>query len=255
MNVRVMCLVVASIVLPGLCLPSTAAQADFGLIGITAFENARLTAYCDGSVAPNPCAVTLEFHDLGGRTLKQSTLTLPAGSCGFLDFTPPPAAFGGPIQIDPCFDILRGAAFTSLEVFDTFSQRTRILVNWGDRSLPKRGDVDFATAGITPNDKMRLGAFCEGDGSVMPPPCDVTFEFHDQQGNTIKQSRLMLQPGTGGFVDLTWLETRSPSRRVEITPCFKVATGAVVGSLEIVDNFFGLTLVQAYPAALAGNVP
>jgi hypothetical protein len=232
-------------------LAAAATEADFGLIGITAFEDARLTAYCDGSVAPNPCAVTFTFHDINGRTLKQATLTLQPGTGGFLDFTPAQSGFGSPVQIDPCWKVLRGAAFASLEVFDTFTQRTRILINWGDRSLARTGDVDFGLAGITRSDTARLGAFCEADGSVVPPPCDVTFEFHDIQGKLIKQSRMTLQPDTGGFLDLRWAETGSTARRVEIDPCWKVSGGPAVGTLAIVDDFSGLTLAQAYPAALA----
>lgn len=231
-------------------LAAAAAEANFGLIAMTPFENARLTAYCDGSVAPNPCAVTLEFHDVAGRTLKEATITLQPGTGGFLDFTPPPSIAGTPIQIDPCFDVLRGAALTSLEVFDSFTHRTRILTNWGDRSMPRRGDIDFSFTGITAFDKLRLGAVCEGDGSVVPSPCDVTVEFHDLQGNTIKQSRLTLQPGTAGFVDLSWAETRIPSRRVELQPCFKVATGTIVGSVSIIDNLLGATVAHAYPSTL-----
>ena len=215
------------------------------------FENAQLTAYCDGSVAASPCDFTLTFHDVNGRTLKQATLTLQPGTGGFLDFTPSPAILGSPNELDPCVKVLRGAGFASLEIFDMFTQRTRILLNWGDRSLPRTGDIDFALAGITPFHTARLGAYCEGEGSVMPPPCDVTLEFHDIQGRLLKQSRMTLQPDTGGFLDLRWLETGSPSRKVEIQPCIKVAGGAAIGTLAIVDNFSGLTLTQAYPAALA----
>jgi hypothetical protein len=252
MNIRVVCLALAM----G-ALAAAATEADFGLIGITGFENARLTADCDGSVVPGPCAITLTFHDINGRTLKEATLTLQPGTGGFLDFTPAQGAFGVPVLLDPCVKVLRGAAFLSLEVFDTFTQRTRILINWGDRSLARTGDVDFAVAGITSFDTARLGAFCEADGSVMPPPCDVTLEFHDLQGNLLKQSRMTLQPDTGGFLDLRWSETRSISRRVELDPCVKVAVsgGPAVGTFAIVDNFIGLTLVQAYPATLAVAVP
>src|SRR2546430_3635037 len=49
------------------------------------FENARLTAYCDGSVKPVPCEVTFEFENLAGRTLKQATLTIQPNTSGFLD--------------------------------------------------------------------------------------------------------------------------------------------------------------------------
>ena len=236
------------------CLSAAAAsamEADFGLIGLTTFENARLTAYCDGSVTPTPCDITFTFTHVGGRILKQSTLTLQPGTSGFLDLSAAQTGIAGLVQIDPCWKVLRGAAFASLQVFDTFTQRTRILINWGDRSVAQTGSVDFALVGITQFDTARMGAFCEGDGSVTPSPCSILFEFHDAAGKTVKQSRLILEPETGGFVDLKYAETGGTGRRVELQPCFTVERGTAVGSLSTIDNFTGLTITQAYPAALA----
>jgi hypothetical protein len=235
---------------------AAAEEPDFGMLAIGTFENARLNAYCtgDGSVVPLPCTVTFEFHDARGATLKQSTITLPPGTTGFLDFAPAPTGFAlGAVQINPCFKVLRGIALTSLEVFDSFSQRSRILIGWGDRSLARRGDVDFAPVGLTAFDTARVGVVCAADGSVMPPPCDVTFEFHDSAGRTVKQSRMTLQPGASGFLDLRFSEVAGGSRKVQIDPCFKVASGAAVGSLAIIDSFTGLTVAQTYPAAPASG--
>jgi hypothetical protein len=228
-----------------------AEEAHFGLIGITAFENARLTAYCDGSVVPAPCEITFEFHHITGRILKQATITLQPGTGGYLDLPAAQTGIPGTVQINPCWHVTRGAAFASLEVFDTLSQRTRILINWGDRPVTRAGDVDFALAGITPFDTARLSALCEGDGSVTPSPCDVTFEFHDINGRTLKQSRMTLQPETAGFLDLRLAEVGSTARRAELQACIKVERGTAVGAFAVVDNFTGLTLAQAYPAALA----
>jgi hypothetical protein len=226
-------------------------EADFGLIGLSAFENARLAAYCDGSVTPVPCEITFTFTHVGGRVLKQSTMTLQPGTAGFLDLAAGQTGISGLVQIDPCWKVTRGAARASLQVFDIFSQRTRILINWGDRSVPRTGDVDFGLVGLTAFDTARLGAFCEGDGSVTPSPCSILFEFHDAAGKTVKQSRLILAPETGGFVHLRLAETGATARRVEIDPCFTVERGSAVGSLATIDNFTGLTITQAYPAALA----
>jgi len=120
------------------------------MIGLTSLETARLAAFCDGSVAPTPCDMTFEFHDNNGNTLTQTAMTLQPGTGGFVDFTFDRARLAAvPGQIDPCWTILRGAAQVSLEIFDTASQRTRILINWGDRSQPRTGDVDFGVAALT----------------------------------------------------------------------------------------------------------
>jgi hypothetical protein len=232
-----------------------ATEADFGILTVTRVDTARLTAYCDvdGSVTPTPCDIVFEFHDLKGGTLKQATMVLQPGTGGYLDFTP---ASASPVQIDPCWKILRGVGFASLEVFDIFTQRTRVLINWGDRPAPSRGDVDFGLVGLTQLDTLRVGVFCEEvDGSVAPSPCDVTVMYMNAQGRTVKESRLLLAPETGGFLDLKLSETGgTAASRTEIHPCIKVASssdlplGAVVSSLAVIDGFTGLTITQAYPA-------
>ena len=230
-----------------------AADFHFGPVQIATFENARLTAYCDDSSA-TPCDVTFLFVHPSGRLLKQTAMTIQPGTSGFLDLPASQTGVSGPPEINPCWKVTRGAVLASLEVFDVISLRTRILINWGDRSVPHTGDVDFALAGITPFDTARISAFCPGEQDTPglgPTACDLTFEFHDAQGRPIKQSRVTLQPGTSGFADLRWSEAAAAGRRIEIEPCWKVAGGAAVGTFALIDNFTGLTVVQAYPAALA----
>jgi hypothetical protein len=234
-------------------LPAAAAvDADFGLIGITGFETARLNAFCDGSVVPTPCDITFEFHDINGRTLKQVSMILQPETSGFADFSVGAATFvPGRIEIDPCFKILRGTAQGSVEIFDNFTQRTRMLINWGDGARARSAaDVDFGTVAITRSDIARMGASCEGDGSVVPAPCDITFEFHDANGRVLKSERKSVPAGTGAYFDLNYAESGSTERRVLIDPCWTVANGAAVLDLQTVDSFTGLTLTQGYPAAL-----
>src|SRR5437016_5613440 len=183
-------------------------DANFGLTAISSLETARLAAYCDGSVVPVPCEITFEFHSIDGRVLLENTMTLEPGTGGFLDLPAVRAGITrGRGEIDPCWKIARGAAFASLEVFDSSNLRTRLLINWGDRSLPRSGDIDFALAGITPFDTARLNAFCpEGERSAGESTCMVHFEFHDIKGRLLKQADMTLQPGTGGFLELRWAE-------------------------------------------------
>ncbi|MBZ5608576.1 MAG: hypothetical protein LAP38_09975 [Acidobacteriia bacterium] len=242
----------------GAAAPGMADEVHFGPIQIAAFENARLTADCDGSVTPTPCEVTFEFRHGGGRLLKQATMMIQPGAAGFLDLAAAQTGIAGPVLLDPCWKVTRGSATASLEVFDTFSLRTRILINWGDRSVPRSGDVDFGLAGITPLDTARINAFCSDDQDVpgrLPAECDVTFEFHDAQGRLLKQTRMTLQPGTAGFAELRWPETGATARRVELDPCWTVASGLAVGTFSVIDTFTGLTIAQAYPATLISGTP
>ena len=126
-----------------------------------------------------------------------------------------------------------------------------VLLAFAAASLASAADANFGLIGIAGFETARLTAYC--DGSVTPTPCDITFEFHHISGRMLKQATVTLQPGTGGFLDLRWQETGSPARRVEISPCWRVGGGAAVGSLTIVDNFTGLSIAQAYPAALASG--
>ena len=226
--------------------------AHFGLIQITPLENARLTAYCDDSSA-TPCDIDFLFVHSSGRVLKHTTLTIQPGSSGFADLTAAQSGIAGPVLIEPCWKVARGAALASLEVFDILTLRTRILINWGDRSVPRTGDVDFGMAGVTPFDTARLSAFCPNEESIPgagPIACDVVFRFHDSGGRVIKESRTTLQPGTSGFAELRWPEIGASTRRVEIEPCWTVAGGLAVGTFAVIDNLTGLTIVQAYPAVL-----
>jgi hypothetical protein len=231
---------------------SAATEVHFGPTALAATETARLAAYCDGSVVPGPCDITFEFLAADGSVLLERTMLLQPGTGGFLDLPASRAGIGrGRGLIDPCRDIERGAAFASLEIFDTGNLRTHLLINWGDRSVPRSGDIEFGLAGITRSDTARLGAFCPGEAARAEPACQVHFEFHDINGRLLKQSDVTLQPGAAGFLDLSSTETVSGAGRVMIQPCLKVDGGAAVATLAVIDNGLGQAGVQAYPAVLA----
>ncbi|HKE20866.1 MAG TPA: hypothetical protein VKB88_00665 [Bryobacteraceae bacterium] len=233
-------------------LPAQASEADFGMIGVTSFETARLNAFCDGSVVPAPCDVTFEFHDLRGGTLKQASLVLQPETTGFLDFSLATAAsVANRVEIIPCIKVLRGTAQPSLELLENVTHRTRLLITWGSGAVARsNSDVDFGAAGITPFDTARMGASCQGD-STDAVPCDVTFEFHDASGSTLKSARMAIAPGAAAYLDLTFANTAASSGRVTIDPCWTVASGAAVLDLQILDTFSGFTLSQGYPASFA----
>jgi hypothetical protein len=242
-------------ILPALlisALPALAFDADFGMIGVTPFETAHLNAFCDGSVVPVPCDVTFEFHDIRGGTLKQVSMVLQPETTGFADFgLASPVSFANRVEVIPCIKVLRGTAQPSLELMENFTHRTRMLITWSSGAMARsNADVDFGAAGITIYDTARMGASCQGD-STDAVPCDVTFEFHDANGRTLKSARMSIAPGTAASLDLTFANTAASAGRVTIDPCWTVASGAAVLSLQILDEFSGLTLSQAYPASFS----
>jgi hypothetical protein len=230
----------------------TVLHGAFGLIGFLPFETARLNAFCDGSVVPAPCTANLEFHDLSGRLLKLMQLNLAPGTGGSVDLATVAGIAGGASEIVPSFELASGNIFTSLELADSSSSRTRLLVDWGDGAMPQTGNGSFGMAGITASDKGRAGVFCPAaNGSTdRPAPCDVSFEFLDVSGKVLKTSRLTVQPGTANFVDLTRQETESRERRVEVEPVWQVTAGAPVLTLAIVDNS-GLTITHSFATTRA----
>jgi len=163
-------------------------------------------------------------------------------------------AAANPGEIIPCIKVGRGIAVVSFQTFDNFTTRSNLLLNWADRSMAQSGDLEFGPAGITPLDTARLAAYCPDEPArtgLPADPCDVTFQFHDLRGRLVKQSRMTLQPGTGGSLDLRSSEVGSSAGRVEIIPCVLVGRGLAVGSIRVLDNFTGHAQVLAYPAVQA----
>jgi hypothetical protein len=234
-----------------LAIPAGAATAEFGVTGITALETARLAAFCSPHLGNmDPCEVMIEFQNTSGRQLKAATLTFAPGTGGFLDLRGSEAGAGlRPAEIVPCLKTLRGAVVVSFTTFDSFAGRGNLLVSWSDKSMARRGDVDFSPAGITALDTARLSAFCPADGTRAPESCEVAFMFHDLRGRIVKQSRILLQPGQGGLLDLRSAEFGSAASRVEIIPCLRVESGAAVGSFRVLDTLTGHTNLLIYPAA------
>jgi hypothetical protein len=234
-------------------LPALASDANFGMVGITSFETARLNAFCDGSVVPAPCDVTFEFHDLRGGTLKQASMVLQPETTGFVDFSLATAAtVANRAEIIPCVKVLRGTAQPSLELLENFTHRTRLLITWSSGAIARsNADADFGAAGITTFDTARMGASCQGE-STDAVACDVTFEFHDANGRTLKSARMTIAPGAAAYLDLTFANTATAAGRVTIDPCWTVASGAAVLDLQIIDTFSGFTLSHGYPASFAG---
>jgi hypothetical protein len=229
---------------------AAATEVHFGPTALASTETARLNAYCDGSVAPNSCTLTAQFRMADGSVAIAQRLIIQPGNSGFVDL---PAARAGITrgrgEIAPCWDIGQGAVLVSLEIFDTGSQRTRLLVNWGDRSLPRSGDIDAAPFGLTATETARLGAFCPEDSRAA---CNVTFEFHDAAGRLLKQSTASITPGASASLDFHAAEGASVlgGRRITIDPCWKVGDFPAVVTLAIIDDGLGIPTVQAYPAVL-----
>jgi hypothetical protein len=106
---------------------------DFGPAGITPLDTARLGAFCPDEptrtgLPPDPCDVTFLFHDLRGRLVKQSQMTLKPGTGGSLDLrSAEVGSTGGRVEIIPCIKVGRGVAVGSVRVLDNFTGHATVL--------------------------------------------------------------------------------------------------------------------------------
>jgi len=240
-----------------------AAEVDFGLVGITGVDTARLSVLCSddttSTAPPQPCAVEFHFHDVSGRIVKQAEMTLQPGVSGFLDVRSSEvglASVGGRVGIIPCYFVGSGRAFGALRIFDNFTLRQRIFANSVEGSKARSGEVHFGVAGITPFETARLNAVCKADPKTDgPPSCEVTLIFHLSGGRILKQATLTLEPGAGGSLQLRTTEFGLTARLGEIIPCIKVGRGSAVSTFEVIDTASGLTTLLAHPATAVGLDP
>jgi hypothetical protein len=92
-------------------------------------------------------------------------------------------------------------------------------------------EVHFGPTAISSIETARLSAYC--DGSVVPGPCLVTFEFRKPDGTTLLTNTQTIQPGAGAFLDLPADRAGITRGHGEIDPCWDVQRGGVFLSLEV----------------------
>jgi hypothetical protein len=232
---------------PSVVSPFPYLHGAFGSFSLVPGETSRLKAYCDGSTPVTDCQATLEFHDSHGVLLSQNKLTLRPGTSGFLDLPVTQGRDPDPVEAIPVWYLHGGNAIVSLEIFDSATLRTLHAFNWGNSFSPATGNVEFGAATLTRSDTARTKAFC--DGSVRAA-CDVTISYFDSNGRPLKESRMILQPGTSGFADLRYSEVGSTDRAVEIRPAVTTGEGPAIASFALIDAESGRTITQTTLASL-----
>jgi hypothetical protein len=113
--------------------------AEFGLVGLTLFDTARLNAFCpsDPSMPNGSCIVTFEFRDIQGRLLKQSSLTLSPNTGNYIDLRTAEAGSAlGRLMILPRITVKRGGVIATLEIFDDGTGRTSVFAQPVTSVLP-----------------------------------------------------------------------------------------------------------------------
>jgi hypothetical protein len=239
----------------------TCVSQGFGAFDLAQRQIVRQGVICASAVFP--CITALEFIDSHGVLLTQAHLNLRPGETGFLDFVNPPQTGNQPppsgdrpqpMVVIPRWFLTQGSANFSLEVSDETDLRTRLFINWGDGSVSKSGNLSSGLVSLTRGDTGRLKVYCDGsvrvEGTVRFASCQADLAFHDTNGRVLRQSHLNLAPGTAGFLDLTFEETRSADRRTVVIPMLTVAGGPAVGGFAVLDSETGITITQSYPAAV-----
>ena len=117
----------------------TAVEFNFGMIGITRGQTARLSML---NLGREPINLSLNFTDSAGRLIKRSFETVEGGHAIFLDLTPGTVDdVAGRLQIHASIEASggRGGAgrqiIPTLEVFDNDTGRTRVALGACDGSV------------------------------------------------------------------------------------------------------------------------
>ena len=124
----VLSLFLAALAIIGTTAQALAANATFGMIGITRGQTARLNVV-DIKDNAHSCLLTLEFHDANGDILASDELEFLPGEAVFLDYTDPDLKRGERVQIRGgtkglCLD---SVLIMTLEVFDIGTGRTIVV--------------------------------------------------------------------------------------------------------------------------------
>jgi hypothetical protein len=228
-----------------------------GFVGMFAHRpgvTAQLNALCQNSTGL-PCDLALEFHDIHGVLVSQRKGVLRPGETASLDqpvsrdFMPD----GG--ELIPRWFLKSGAADVSFEMIDSSTMRTDLFVNWGDGSAPQVGNLDSGPVAITPLDALRVKVYCDGtvrnSESRNSIPCSATLGFADPSGRMLKLSRMVLEPGTGGYLDLHYEDTPQTMPRQTVIPQLTVTGGNAVGGFAVLDRATGGTVTQSFPGTAA----
>jgi hypothetical protein len=67
----------------------------------------------------------------------------------------------------------------------------------------------------------------------------------------LKQSRMVIEPGTGGYLDLYYEDTPQTMARQEVIPQLTVTGGNAIGGFAVLDRATGGTITQSFPATAA----
>ena len=232
-----------------------------GLVGMFAHRQgvtSQLNALCSNA-GTAPCDLALEFHDIHGVLVSQKQVTLRPGEATSLD--QPVSRDFMPVagELIPRWFLKAGVADFSFEILDNSTMRSNFFINWGDGSVAKMFNLDSGPVGITSLDTVRAKAYCDGsvraDESASPvTPCAATLGFVDAaSGRTLKTSRVLLQPGTGAYLDINYEETPQTTPRQQVIPQLKANTGNIVGGFAVLDRATGGTVTQSFPVTPAST--
>ncbi len=118
------------------------------------------------------------------------------------------------------------------------------IVNWKTTAVPLFGMPQGTVA--------RLNVVNAGDPSISPAPCTLELKFFSDRGVEIAQKRVALEPGQSDFLqigDPTALPGRLRAyRRAAVIstiapPEPEIPPGPCLGSLEVIENLTGRTMV------------
>jgi hypothetical protein len=265
-------------------------QFNFGMIGLTRGQTARLNVTYDhvvsidpslhnppGDIPPDPYRVTLSFVNRDGRVVAQNVVLLAMGKAALLDFSAVDLNFTrtavrAVVDVDGHDAngnnrVLLPAVLPSVEVFNNDNGQTSALDPGSISSFSPQPDAPgFGMFGLARNHTARINVAYVGThnppglhnppGDVPPDPCRVTMRFVNGDGRVMAENTQMVEFGKSAFFDFPTRAVAAGARQrlravVIVDPNIRGIAPCVMPSLEVFNNDTGKTTVF-YPGSLLG---
>jgi hypothetical protein len=115
---------------------------------------------------------------------------------------------------------------------------------------PQPDPPGFGLVTLVPGQDLRINVVCSehGAGRLPPGPCVGVLMFHDADGNTLSEQRVVLRPGQATSFELNL--GRDGGSPIGINPCWIPGpdnTGFAIPSAEVFNTETGHTMLYLNP--------
>lgn len=245
----------------------------FAPFDIAAGDTLRLNVAMPPNARSGTCSFQAAIAQVTADTcpscsLAASNFTLSPGESGALEYAVAFPLRGRPVvqpQITPSPNCSQVTA--SVEVYDTFSRRTRLVDSGIDLGVPNQDGPqvnNYPSAGLTSADSLRINMFFEDEGNAAPANavCTVHAAIHCPEGcggssDVVSQSTTILRPGQ--HATLNYSDPTIATRR-QVRPAISVQGAPsscrnIVTTAGLVENATGRTFALLHCEGSCAKTP